>query len=82
MPTPFRVRVNGTPLDPEEWLESGIVVEASDIYHDLDTAKQWGLTPSQWYGEPHWSRAAMRAYCKWNTAIRSAASRLSINGER
>jgi len=33
--------------------------EYSSVFGEMLTARTWGLTPSQWYAEPRWSRATM-----------------------
>ena len=38
-------------------------------YEELKVARHWALTPTQWYQEPRWSRAAMVAYTRTANAI-------------
>jgi hypothetical protein len=48
----------GEPI-PEAKEQSSIT--ANIYFAEMEAARDWGLSPSDWYKEPLWSRAAMVA---------------------
>lgn len=49
----------GRPLQRPPASRSGITTGLH--YEEMNTAQKWGLTPTGWYDEARWSRAAMMA---------------------
>lgn len=59
-------RSDGSPIPPPP--PSGIRAK-SLLYEEMAAAKEWGLTPDEWYGKPREARAMMVAYERLRIAI-------------